>query len=87
MKPKVLSLDFIWKIRLQLRANGRKLLFEGDDLRDEGERLEIEGNKLWAEAILEAYGNIRMEWVEWDNKSQDYKCKLFLTNGEIEIYG
>ena len=61
MKKKVLSLNFIWKIRLQLRAEGNKL--------------QAEGNKLWAEGVLEVYGNIKLEWI-WQSTKQDYDCKL-----------
>jgi len=39
---KVLSLLFVWKLRLQFRA---------------------EGYKLWAEAVLESYGNITLDWL------------------------
>ena len=39
---KVLSLLFVWKLRLQFRA---------------------EGDKLWAEAVLESYGNITLDWL------------------------
>ena len=61
MEKKALSLDFIWKIRLQLWAEGDKLWAEGD--------------KLWAEAILEVYGNIKIEWI-WVSEKNNYNCKL-----------
>ena len=28
-------------------------------------KLRAEGNKLWAEAIIEVYGNIKIEWKNW----------------------
>lgn len=46
---KVLSLLFVWKLRLQFRAEGNKLWAEVD--------------KLWAEAVLESYGNITLDWL------------------------
>jgi len=46
---KVLSLLFVWKLRLQFWAEGDKLWAEGD--------------KLWAEAVLESYGNITLDWL------------------------
>jgi len=46
---KVLSLLFVWKLRLQFRAEGDKLTAEGD--------------KLWAEAVLESNGNITLDWL------------------------
>ena len=67
---KNLGLDFIWKIRLKLWA-------EGDKLWAEGNKLWAEGNKIWAEAILEVYGNIKIEWRE------EHECHL--ENGEIYI--
>jgi len=45
---KIISVGFVWKIRLSLRAEGDKLWAEGD--------------KLWAEAVIEAYGNVTIEW-------------------------
>ena len=95
MKKKTLDLNFIWGIRLKLRAEGDKLRAEGDKLRAEGDKLRAEGDKLWAEgdkfraegdklwaeAILEVYGNIKIEWKNWDSKKQEYECHL--ENGEI----
>ena len=52
---KIISVGFVWKIRLSLRA-------EGDKLRAEGNKLRAEGDKFWAEAVIEAYGNVTIEW-------------------------
>ena len=38
-------------------------------------KLRAEGAKLWAEAILEIKGNIKIEWT-WISEKNDYKCKL-----------
>jgi hypothetical protein len=53
---KTISLRFVWKLRLSLRAEGNKLwaecdklLAEANKLRAEGNKLWVEGNKLWAE--------------------------------------
>ncbi len=89
-----LSLKFVWNYRLKLRAEGDKLCAEGDKLRAEGDKLCAEGDKLWAEgnklraegdklwakAIIEAHGNIRLEW-KWNSTSHDYDCHL--ENGEV----
>ena len=70
------SLLFIWKIRLSMRAEGSKLQTEGSKLRAEGSKLRAEGSKLraegskiwaegdklWAEAIIKAEGNITITW-------------------------
>ena len=50
-----ISLLFIWKLRLSLRADGDKLWTDGAKLR-------ADGDKLWAEAVIEAYGNVTIEW-------------------------
>jgi len=34
-----------------------------------------------AEAILEVYGNIKLEWKNWDSDKQSYEC--WLETGEI----
>ena len=60
MEKKELSLNFIWKIRLSLRA---------------------EGDRLWAEAILEMYGNIRIEWRNYNSTKMDHECHL--ETGEV----
>jgi hypothetical protein len=36
-------------------------------------------DKLRAEAIIERFGNIKLEWT-WDSKKEAYSCKL--ENGE-----
>ena len=56
---KTISLNFIWGVRLKLRA---------------------EGAKLWAEGIIEAYGNIKIEW-KWIEEKGDYSCTL--ETGEV----
>jgi hypothetical protein len=86
-----LKLTEQWNKRLDLRAEGEKLLAEGEKLLAEGNRLTAEGSKLltegdklrvegetlWIDAILEAYGNIT---VEWKFNGEDYDC--ILENGE-----
>ncbi len=69
MEKKSLNLEFIWKVRLKLWAEGDKLCAEGCKLRAEGcklwaegDKLRAEGDKLWADVILEVYGNIEVEW-------------------------
>ena len=95
METKTLGLNFIWKIRMELRAEGNKLRAEGDKLYAESDKLwaegnklyaesdklRAEGNKLWAEAILEVYGNIKIEWKNWNIEKQSYECHL--ENGEV----
>ena len=75
---KALSLEFVWNIRAKLRAEGAKLWAEGDKLWAEGAKLRAEGDKLWAEgaklraegaklwaeAVIEAHGNVIIEWTE-----------------------
>ena len=94
-KAKTLGLQFVWNIRLKLRAEGNKLWAEGDKLWAEGDKLYAEGSKLWAEgsklwaegdklwaeAILEVHGNIKLEWKNWDSEKEDYECHL--ETGEI----
>ena len=101
-KKLVLSLDFVWKIRLGLRAEGDKLRAEGDKLWAEGNKLWAEGNKLcaegnklcaegnklwaegeklWAEGIIAAFGNITVEWKNYNKEKHDYECHL--GNGEV----
>ena len=48
-------LEFNWRIRIKLRA---------------------EGDKLWAETILEFCGNIKLEWKNYNSIKQSYECHL-----------
>ena len=41
-------------------------------------KLRAEGNKLWAEAIIETYGNITLSW-SW--RTDDGECRL--ENGDV----
>jgi hypothetical protein len=52
---KTIPLLPVWRVRLSRRAETTKLRAEAD-------RLNTEGNALWAEAVLEAYGNVPIEW-------------------------
>ena len=67
MEKKELGLEFIWKIRLQLRAEGNKLW--------------AESNRIWAEGILAVYGNITFEWKNYSSKKNDSECHL--ETGEV----
>ena len=74
----------------KLWAEGYKLRTEGDKLRTEGEKLWAEAEKLWAETdtlyaeadrlwtetIREIYGNIKIEWKNYNSKKHDYECHL-----------
>ena len=62
-------LEFNWRIRIKLRA-------EGDKLCAEGNKLCAEGDKLWAETILEFCGNIKLEWKNYNSIKQSYECHL-----------
>ena len=57
----------------KLRAERAKLRAEGAKLYAEGDKLSAEGAKLWAEAILETHGNIILEWVDKNDRTD---CKL-----------
>ena len=92
---KTLELAFVWGIRMRFCAEGGKLRAEGDKLRAEGSKLWAEGDKLWAEgdnlwaeganlwaeAILEAHGNIGIEWKNWSTEKQSNEC--YLETGEV----
>ena len=40
-----------------------------------------EGDKLWAEAILQVYGNIKVKWKNYNSNKNDYECHL--ETGEV----
>jgi hypothetical protein len=49
------SLKFAWDLYLKLMALGAKLTADGA-------KLLALGNQLWAKSVLEAYGNVTIEW-------------------------
>ena len=63
-----------WEQRLNLYAEGNKL-------RAEGYKLRAEGYKLWAESVIAQYGNITIEWKNWDYDKKSYSCVL--ENGQV----
>ena len=65
----------------KLRAEGDKLYAEGDKLYAEGIKLRAEGDTIWIGAILELYGNIKLEWKNWNQEKNSYEC--YLENGEV----
>lgn len=58
-----------------------KLYVKGDKLYEKGCKLYAKGNELWAEAVLKVYGNIKMEWKNWDETYNLQECHL--ENGEV----
>jgi len=68
-ETKCLSLSFVWGVRAKLRA-------EGDKLRAEGAKLWAEGDKLWAEGVIAAFGNITIEWKNFNSEKSDCECHL-----------
>ena len=65
METKELELRKVWQERLKLRA--------------EGDKLRAEGSLIWANAVLAVFGNIKIEWKNWDSKKCSYEC--YLDNG------
>ena len=82
MTDRRLALLFDWQLRLQLYAEGNKLLAKGL-LRAEGRKLLAEGDLHWANAVLQVCGNITMGWENWNVKHQSYECHL----GTGEVFG
>jgi len=77
-----------WAERLKLRAEGNKLHAEGDRLYAEGYKLIAEGDKLIAEgdlvfikAIIAEYGNIGLDWKNYNKKHNS--CECHLANGVV----
>ena len=65
----------------KLFAESEKLKLEIIRLREEGCNLRAEGNKIWREALIETYGDMKIEWKNFDPQKQDYECHL--ENGEV----
>lgn len=58
-----------------------KLYVKGRKVYEKGCKLYAKGNELWAEAVFKAYGNIKMEWKNWDETYNLQECHL--ENGEV----
>lgn len=65
----------------RLCAEGFKLHAEGIKLCAEGLKLCAEGSILLFSAVIEKYGNIGMEWKNWNEKHNSYE--FHLANGEV----
>ena len=65
-----------WEKRNKLWAEGVKLRAEGDKLCAEGDKLWAEGDIVFLTAVIAAYGNITMEWKNWNEDKQSYECHL-----------
>jgi len=72
-----------WEKRSKLRAEGSKLWAEGSKLRAEGSKLRAEGSIVFLAAVIKRYGNIALEWKNWNEQQLSYECHL----GNGEIYG
>jgi hypothetical protein len=65
----------------KLSAESYKLFAEADRLWAEVSIRRAEGDKLWTQAILEAYGDIKLEWKNFSDEKLDYECHL--QTGEV----
>ena len=73
--------DKLYAAGSKLYAEGDKLKAEGDKLYAAGTKLRAEGDKLWVEAVMEALGNVRLSWINWNEKYRSFECRL--ENGEV----
>lgn len=73
--------DKLWENGDPLCAEGEKICAEAEKLWAEGRKLCADGDKLWAEGILAAYGNIKLEWKNYNHKKRD--CECHLETGEV----
>ena len=65
-----------WKKRNKLRKKRDKLWAESNKLYAEGGKLWAEGDILFLNAVIAVYGDITVEWKNWDHKKQAYECHL-----------
>lgn len=65
---------------IEIRAEGERLISEGHKIQSEGINLRNLGNKIWNEAIIQVYGNIKIE-LKYISEKDDDEFKL--ENGEI----
>ena len=70
-----------WQLRLKLCAEGNKLRAEGNKLWAEGSKLWADGDIAILSAVIEVYGNIKVEWKNWNGKH--LSCELHLENGVV----
>ena len=67
----------------KLYAEGDKLYAEGRELRAEGDKLYTEGDLIFINAVIKTFGNIKLEWKNWNDDKHSYECHL--DNGEVYI--
>ncbi len=80
-KGKGNRLSAVWKVRLKLWSEGNKLRSEGKKLWADGDKLMDGGSRLRAEGILEEFGNISLDWKNYNHDKDDNECHL--ENGEV----
>ena len=76
--PEVLA---AWMERGKLWEEGYKLRAEGEKLLAEGTKLWMESNKMLLAAMVAVYGDIDIEWKNWNEEHQSYECHL--SNGVV----
>lgn len=72
-----------WIQRNKLYADGNKLRAERNKLYAERYKLYAERDKLYAEgdivflsAVITEYGNLALEWKNWNEAHNSYECHL-----------
>lgn len=73
-------LEKAWQKRLELHKEGRKAYDEGRKIFGNGDILFTEGNTCWAEAVLNTYGDIKVDF-RYNQKTNKNDC--YLGNGEV----
>src|SRR5271157_4623551 len=84
-KPETID-DYIKQIKKeQVGLKASESTFEANQQSLRSEKSKLEANRLvvlseeiWANAIREVYGNIKMEFKQWNEKKHSHSCVLYI---------
>lgn len=65
----------------KMHAEGAEMCAEGDKVWAEGSKMCAEGDKMCAELLIESYGNIKLEWKNWN--AEYNSCECHIENGDV----
>ena len=65
----------------RLCARRDQLYADGAKIYEKANQLWAKASFLWGETVIRVYGNINMEWKNYDKEKKDHECHL--ENGEI----
>ena len=70
----------------EITYNANQESLKAEKLKLEANKLRILGEDIWIEAVYEVFGNIKIEFKDFNEKKHSHKCILYLKDATTKIF-